>query len=449
MPPAAVEPTPPQPTPTPQSTPDAPSLEPVELNTDALQESVQQSTEKVVESTKQLAEQLDQNAWLGPWLNFELLDNPVKQWLLFAIIFVGTLALLKLVQSMVLNRVANWAQRKGNWLHLAAYCLRNIHPLFYMALALSAGSLALKLPPRLDQIMDALPAIAIFLQLALFARPFMDHLLEMVVERRPTPSEQIAMRTMMGPLRFVGMLVLWSVLLLLALDNMGFDITALVAGLGVGGIAIALAVQNILGDLFAAMSIVLDKPFVLGDFIIVGDFLGTVEHIGLKTTRLRSLGGEQIIFSNTDLLGSRIRNYKRMDERRVVFKFGVLYSTTHEQLARIPVIVKEIVESVELTRFDRAHFAALSASSLDFEVVYFVLDPDYNKYMDIQQIINLAIFKRVQEEVGTSFAFPTHTISFDEQTSQLVQRLAPNSLSSNGKSVATSASSAASEGQPA
>jgi len=187
------------------------------------------------------------------------------------------------------------------------------------------------------------------------------------------------------------------------------DVTALVAGLGVGGIAVALAVQNILGDLFASFSIVLDRPFVMGDFIIVGDYMGTVEHVGLKTTRIRSLSGEQLVFSNTDLLGSRIRNYKRMAERRVVFSLGVLYQTSPEQLEKIPQMIREIVEAQTPVRFDRAHFKEYGASSLNFEVVYYILDPDYNRYMDIQQAVNLEIYRRFDEE-GIEFAYPTQTL---------------------------------------
>ena len=196
---------------------------------------------------------------------------------------------------------------------------------------------------------------------------------------------------------------------LVALDTAGIDITALVAGLGVGGIAVALAVQNILGDLFASLSIVLDKPFVIGDFIIVGDMMGTVEHIGMKTTRVRSLSGEQLVFSNTDLLSSRIRNYKRMQERRALFRFGVTYQTSRDLLARIPEVVREVIEGRDETRFDRAHFAGFGDSSLDFEVVYYMLVPDYNAYMDTQQAVNLELVGRF-EEIGIDFAYPTRTV---------------------------------------
>ena len=205
-------------------------------------------------------------------------------------------------------------------------------------------------------------------------------------------------------------------ILLLILENVGVDVTALIAGLGVGGIAVALAAQNILGDLFSSMSIVLDKPFVLGDFIIVGDMMGTVEKIGLKTTRVRSLSGEQLIFSNSDLLGSRIRNFKRMQERRIVFSIGVAYDTPAEKLTAIPGMLRAAVEAQEPVRFDRAHFAKFGDSALIYEVVYFVLKPDYNLSMDIQQAINLRLFREFADR-QIEFAFPTQTLHlFHEST---------------------------------
>jgi small-conductance mechanosensitive channel len=199
------------------------------------------------------------------------------------------------------------------------------------------------------------------------------------------------------------------IVFLLILDNLGVNITGLVAGLGIGGIAVALAVQNILGDLFASLSIVLDKPFMIGDYVVVDTLSGTVEHIGLKTTRIRSLSGEQLIFSNNDLLKSRIRNYKRMEERRIVFGFGVIYQTPVEKLIRIKKQVAEIIEKQEHARLDRVHFKEYGDSSLNFEVVYFVDDPAYALYMDIQENINLELFRRFTEE-GIEFAYPTRTL---------------------------------------
>jgi len=210
-------------------------------------------------------------------------------------------------------------------------------------------------------------------------------------------------------LGFIARLILWVIVLLLILDNLGVNITGLVAGLGIGGIAVALAVQNILGDLLASLSIVLDKPFVIGDFVVVDSLSGTIEHIGLKTTRIRSLSGEQLIFSNNDLLKSRIRNYKRMEERRIVFGFGVVYQTPMEKLTFIKTIVGDIIKKQENARLDRVHFKEYGDSSLNFEVVYFVAKPDFNLYMDVQEAINLEIFRRFQEE-GIEFAYPTRTL---------------------------------------
>jgi len=168
----------------------------------------------------------------------------------------------------------------------------------------------------------------------------------------------------------------------------------------------------LLGDLFSYFVIVFDRPFEIGDFLIFGDILGSVEKIGIKTTRIRSLSGEQITVSNSDLTGSRVRNYKRMEQRRIVFGVGVVYDTPFEQLKKIPGIIREAVEAEELARFDRAHFARYGDWSLDFEVVYYVLSPDYNLYMDIQERINLAIFERFEAE-GIGFAFPTRTVQLE------------------------------------
>lgn len=218
-----------------------------------------------------------------------------------------------------------------------------------------------------------------------------------------------AERTGVTLLRFMGLVLVWSAVLLLGLTAAGVNVTALVAGLGVGGIAVALALQNILGDLFASVSIVMDKPFVVGEFIIVGSEMGTVQSIGLKTTRMKSLGGEEISFSNADLLSSRIRNYTRMQERRVVFSVGVTYDTPARKLAAIPGMLRTILEADDRIRFDRAHFATFGDFALQFEIVYNVLSPDFNVHMDIRQGFNQAIFERFEAE-GIEFAFPTQTL---------------------------------------
>ncbi|MCS3835608.1 small-conductance mechanosensitive channel [Pseudomonas sp. JAI111] len=202
---------------------------------------------------------------------------------------------------------------------------------------------------------------------------------------------------------------LWMVVLLAMLSNVGVNITAFVASLGVGGIAIALAVQNILGDVFASLSIAVDKPFEVGDFIVVGSMSGTVEHVGLKTTRIRSLSGEQIVMANAEMIGSTIQNYKRLQERRIVFEIGLTYDCSTEQVKQVPKKIEQIIRGQEKARFDRSHFKSFGESALEFETVYIVLDPSYNVYMDVQQTINFELMEAFAA-LNVNFAFPSRTV---------------------------------------
>ncbi|MFA5255225.1 MAG: mechanosensitive ion channel family protein [Candidatus Omnitrophota bacterium] len=203
--------------------------------------------------------------------------------------------------------------------------------------------------------------------------------------------------------------LVWGGAIIFFLDNLGFKISAVIAGLGIGGVAVALAAQTILKDLFSYFSIIFDQPFKVGDFIIIGDFMGSIEYVGIKTTRIRSLGGEMLVFSNSDLTDSRVRNYKLMEKRRVVFKLGVVYETPTGRLKEIPKIIENVIKNVKDAIFDRAHFFSYGDFSLIFEIVYYVAGPDYNKYMDIQQEINFAI-KEEFEKRGIVFAYPTQTL---------------------------------------
>jgi len=216
---------------------------------------------------------------------------------------------------------------------------------------------------------------------------------------------------------------IWVLAIFFTLDNMGFEVSALLAGLGIGGVAVALASQNILGDLFNYFVIVLDKPFFRGDFIIVAEGqLGVIERIGLKTTRIRSLSGEELIIANADLMNSRIRNYKSLTERRIQFTLGLTYDAPVEKLKETPLVLKKIIEGVESTRFDRAHFARFADWALEFEVVYYVLGADYALYMDIQQKINLQV-KEQLEAMGLSFAFPSRTVYLVKENQNLPPQL--------------------------
>ena len=342
------------------------------------------------------------------WLERSVYGNPLADWLLAGAIVLVSALLLLAARRLIVQRLAKYARTTVTPLDdMLAAVMAGTRSLFLVVIAFYAGAQFLDLPPKADRLVTSITIIALLVQVALW----MNHgiaawLTGYMREKKQTDA---AGATTVSVLGYIARVAVWAVVILMILDNLGFNITALVASLGIGGIAVALAVQNILGDLFASLSIALDKPFVIGDFIIVDDVLGTVDYIGLKTTRLRSLSGEQIVFSNADLLKSRIRNYKRMFERRVVLAIGVVYQTAHATLERIPALVRAIVEQQPKTRFDRAHFKEYGDSALVFEVVYFVLDSDYNIYMDIQQAINLAIFRRFQEE-GIEFAYPTRTL---------------------------------------
>ncbi len=279
---------------------------------------------------------------------------------------------------------------------------------FLLCISLLAGVSQLDLTLRQEKWLDYAWIIILVSQIALWANRIVSVAVQHAFERHRATNPSGATHFLLAGL--VARILVWSLATLIALDNLGFNITTLMASLGIGGIAVALAVQNVLGDVFSSVSIALDKPFVIGDFIIVDDFMGTVEYVGLKTTRLRSLGGEQIIFSNTELLKARIRNYKRMQERRVLFEFGIARETATECVERIPQMVKDIITSDGFeTRFDRAHFKSYGESSLQFEVVYYVLSPDYNQYMDIQQAINFSLLRRFRE-LGIDIAYPTRTL---------------------------------------
>lgn len=334
--------------------------------------------------------------------------NPVYDWIAAVTISLALALVLYVAKRIILRRITALSRKTENRLDdFVVDILGHTRFLFLFIIAFYFGMQYLELPPKPSRYLNHFAVIALLLQVAFWGNRGIAVWIKDYLKR--TRDTDAASATTASVLGFIGRVVLWSVLLLMILGNLGFDITALVASLGIGGIAVALALQNILGDIFASLSIALDKPFVIGDFLIVDDVLGTVEYIGLKTTRLRSLGGEQIVFANNDLLKSRIRNYKRMFERRVVFTFGVTYQTKHAQLKQIPVMVRKIIEGLEKTRFDRAHFKEYGDSSLNFEVVYYVLSPDYNIYMDIQQAINLAIFEQFAQ-AGIDFAYPTRTL---------------------------------------
>ncbi|HET6567422.1 MAG TPA: mechanosensitive ion channel family protein [Rhodothermales bacterium] len=345
------------------------------------------------------------------YLDYNLAGATLQTWLLLLAAWLIISVVLLLIHRVLSSRAKAFAGRTANHLDDVLTSLINqTRAYFLVGLALMLATVLL-LAGAETATASARIGHVVFIVFLVQVIIWGNGLINVYVERyrQAKLATDPAAVTTMNAVGFLARLLLWVVVFLLALDNLGVNITALVAGLGIGGIAVALAVQNILADLFASLSIVLDKPFAIGDFLIIDTYMGSVEHVGLKTTRLRSLSGEELVFANSDLLKSRIRNYKRMYERRIVFQFGVTYQTRLEQLKAIPVMVRDFVEQQPMVRFDRAHFQGFGDSALNFEVVYYMLAPEYNLYMDTQQAINLAIFERFEQD-GIEFAYPTQTL---------------------------------------
>ncbi len=341
-----------------------------------------------------------------PELSDVFFGNDLQSWLTALGVAIAILIGLRLVEQVLIVRIQRLAKKTDTVIDdVVIGVLRKTKLIYLFIVSVYLGSLALTLPETIRTIDWRILMVATWLQVGIWVSTG----IQIWLEHYRASEEDGANRTTMNALSFLVRVVLWATVLLLILDNLGVDITALVTGLGIGGIAIALAVQNVLSDLFASLSIVLDKPFVNGDFIVVGDMAGSVEHVGIKTTRIRSISGEQLVFSNNDLLTSRIRNFGRMNQRRVVFSLGVTYQTPADKLERIPGLIREVVEGQQHVRFDRSHFASYGDSALNFETVYYVESSDYAQHMDILQAVNLAIFRRFESE-GIEFAYPTQTL---------------------------------------
>ena len=336
--------------------------------------------------------------------------NSLADWFIAAIVAIAVWLSLSLVRRLFTARSKRYStDQRSAPIRLLFYLAGNTKQFFFLALALDAGQESLVFPPRLQHMISNTVLMLMLLQVGLWAGRTVRFYLELKeLERGPD-------RLFAGSLdiiNFVARMLIWSLLILVALDNLGVNITALLAGLGVGGVAVALALQNILGDLFASLSIALDKPFSVGDRLEIDAYAGSVEHIGIKTTRLRSDSGEQIILSNADILKSRVRNYGRMPEQRVLATLRVAYATPSETLAGIPKLLEGIVREQSNARFDRCHLKTLGESSLLFELSYFAQQPKLNPMMDLQQIVNFRIVDEFRQR-GIEFAYPVQRVVLD------------------------------------
>jgi len=350
------------------------------------------------------------------FLNVVLLGNSIHRWLIALFVIIAIFLFFMLIKRKWLKRIEKMiADKRGDFDDFLEEQLNQTRLIIVFILAVYIGSLLLQLPDVVSDFLHTVTIVAFIIQAAFWGMGLIDYLIARKIKNDQQDEEETM--TTMSAIKLIAKIALWSIVTLLILENVtGLEMSSLIATLGVSSVAVALAVQNILSDLFSSVSIALDKPFVIGDFISVDQFSGTVEDIGLKSTRLRSISGEQLVISNSDLLSSRIQNFQRLDRRRVVFRLGVTYQTAPDQLAAIPQYVQEIVEAYENVTFDRVHFVDFGDSALNYECVYFVEVPDFSESMDIRHAINLAIFEKFYAE-GIEFAYPTQTIFVEKEQS--------------------------------
>jgi small-conductance mechanosensitive channel len=344
---------------------------------------------------------------IGEFLQREIYHNRLSDYLICLAIILGGILAVRIVSALAFKRLKAWAERTPTAYDdfLVGRIRGTGIPLAYLAIV-QASLRFLKLSPPLERVIDMAGIVLMTLLVILFAVSLVRYGFEEYGRKRG--EDATSDRALKGVVSLAKALV-WIIGALFMLDNLGFKISTVIAGLGIGGIAIALAAQAILGDLFGYFVILFDRPFEIGDFVIVGDHMGVIERFGIKTTRIASLGGEQIVVSNKDLTDSRVRNYKRMAKRRVAFRLGVTYQTPLERLREIPGIVADVFREIEGATLDRVHFFSYGDFSLIYEIVYYVDGNDYTRYMDLQQKANL----RIYEEFGKrriEFAYPTQTL---------------------------------------
>lgn len=334
-------------------------------------------------------------------------DNSLRDWLLAGAVFVFTFLIVPFIHGRIRARQKNRPHSDNAALELMSQLATRTSRLVLLSVALYFAEKLLVLPEAVDRVFDVVIVFGVTVQLALWAVTA----LRFYIDRhyRRTGADDAGARASVGVLMFVGQVLIWALFALLALDNLGVNITALVAGMGVGGIAIALAVQTILGDLFGSMSIALDKPFAVGDSLRIDDIEGTVEDIGIKSTRLRSITGEQVILSNADVLKSRVRNMGRMPERRVLMKTGVAYETAPDLVDQVSRIIERVVKAQRGTRFVQCTLARLGDFALEFETIYFVANRPDLSHGDAVDAINRGVL-RAFAAAGIGLAYPTQRL---------------------------------------
>jgi len=337
---------------------------------------------------------------------------PYSSYLMAVIVFIVSLLILRIFKFIILQHLKRLSKKtRTNLDTMIIEAVDHIGWFFYVAISSYLAIQFVQVSERISTIINYSILVIITYYLVVFLQNMIGIFEHKIIQRRKRQGDEDT-----ALVEVLGKAVKWSLWLIAGvtiLANLGYNITGIVAGLGIGGLAIAIALQGVLTDIFAAFSIYFDKPFKRGDFIIIGNDMGVVKHIGIKSTRIQTLQGQELIVSNKDLTDSRINNYGLMEKRRVVFSIGVTYQTSSAKLKKIPLIIKKVFDSVENADLDRVHFQKFGPSSLDYEIVYYVMSKDYNVYMDIQQTVNLTIVERFAKE-KIDFAYPTQTIFLEK-----------------------------------
>ncbi len=334
------------------------------------------------------------------------MGNSVAEYLTAAVVFIVCVLLLKIFKQIVLLRLRMFTQKTETRLDDLVLSIVDVRWPFFVFVSLYISFMLITVPAALNVAVDYILLIILTYYTGKALQKLISYLIHRHAEKKGGKREDSSMLDVLG---VVAKITLWIILFLFILSNLGYNISTLLTGLGIGGIAIAFALQNVLADIFASISIFFDKPFVVGDFIMIGNDMGEVRRIGIKSTRVKTLQGQELIISNKELTEARVNNFKKMERRRVVFSFGVTYDTSSAKLKETPKLIKGIVDKIELAEFDRAHFKSYGDSALLFEIVYYADTSDYTTYMDIQQEINLKI-KEAFEKKKIEMAYPTQTI---------------------------------------
>jgi len=342
-------------------------------------------------------------------LNVRIFNNTIFDYVLMVLAFFIVLIVLRVVRRVIIGRLKKLTKKSKT--NIDDYIMQAIYDIgwpAYVLLSLLISFRFISVPDVADLVLFLVTTIVV----TFYATKALSHFISLVSTRllkSKDEREEEVDTTVIDVLRKIVVVLIWILVFLFILSGFGVNITSAIVGLGAGGIIIGFALQNVMSDLFASFSIFFDKPFKKGDFIIIGNDMGTVEKIGIQTTRIKTLQGQELIVSNRELTSTRVNNYKRMQKRRVAFNFGVTYNTPSKELEKINGIVKEIIDKTKHAELNRVHFKSFGDFSLNFEVVYYVDTNDYNLYMDVQQAINFELKKRL-EKLGIEFAFPTQTI---------------------------------------